>query len=259
MNASKSFAGKILHVDDQEVDQELLAFYLRNSAVELYRAFDRDQAIDEIEKRYFDLIVCDLNLGSGRGETAISDIRQAGFRGPIIALTSESTHSRLEAAQHAGATKIVHKPYEPAVLLSLIEECLKSVGAQGGEEPIYSELGDQPGMAQMIGTYLDRVKRITNQLVLAIEKEDLESVRHCCQTLRATGTGYGFSSLTSAANQAIVALDASSSIPESQAELERLTALVRRLRLRSDSSVGSTAAPTSQPASPNATPKPPRG
>jgi CheY-like chemotaxis protein len=282
---SAQLAGRVLCIDDQVMEHDLLSFHLRNSSLELHRALSGQEALDALKAHSFDLIICDLNLGAVSGESLIGDVRRAGFLGPIIALTSESTPERLEAAKAAGAAEIMSKPYDPVMLLNVIAECLKAVRSSEDNEPVYSDLSDQQGTARLIGTYLDRVKQTVREMVLALEKDDLKAVKRACQTLQATGAGYGFGSLTEAAGHAVAALEAASSIAQCKDELDRLQSLVRRLRVRTsppspappamtaasastagapptpaaDSSRPKAAAPTSQPAPPGATPKPPRG
>ncbi len=283
VNDSAQLAGRVLCIDDQVMEHDLLSFHLRKTSLELHRALSGQEALDALKAHSFDLIICDLNLGAVSGESLIGDVRRAGFLGPIIALTSESTLARLEAAKAAGAAEIMSKPYDPVMLLNVITECLKTVRASGDNEPVYSELSDQQDMAGLISTYLDRVKQTVKEMTLALEKDDLKAVKRACQALHATGTGYGFGSLTDAAGRAVAALEAASSITQCKDELDHLQSLVRRLRVRTSppspapptatptsastaaapspagGSPGSKAAtPTPQPAPPSAAPSPPR-
>ena len=230
--SQRDLAGRVLFLDDQEIDGDLLALHLRDTAVELVVAGHVGGALDELKRHSFDVVICDLNRGDTLGEHAIRSMREIGFRGPITVLTVETNPQRIDNANAAGANEVIRKPYDPPTFLKVLSKWLEIAGATTDELPIYSDLGDQPGMAKTIETYIKRVERKIHELRSAIQQDDFETVRGICQTLKATGSGYGFAALTEAADRAMVALDSSNALGESITQIQRLERLAKRLSLR---------------------------
>lgn len=231
-SAMEQLKGQVLFLDDQEMDRDLMKLHLGETGIKLEAASTSGQALDKIANNAIDIFICDLNLGEMSGVDAIESARKAGFRGPIILLTAESNQSMIEQARAAGATQVVQKPYDPLVLMQTLSEQLREMGANDSSESIFSDLGQHPGMAETLARYLENVQRALHDLQKAIKNDDFSGARTVCQTLKATGSGYGFGPLTEMAQKALVALDSSCSVAESTNELRRLESTARRLKIR---------------------------
>lgn len=223
--------GSILFIDDQEVECRLMAHHLRETRITLKTVKTIEAALDAIQGRPFDVVLCDLNLAEAKGEDAMRALCEAGFNGPIVVLTGETSPTRLKEAKEAGAVAILHKPYDPVKLQGLLAEWLS--GADGGGEtgPIFSTMFDNPGMDELIREYMQHIAQTVQKLRGAMRQDDFETVRSCCQIAKETGGSYGFSPLSEIAEQAITALDASSSIGESTKQLLNLEATAKRLKV----------------------------
>jgi DNA-binding NtrC family response regulator len=68
----------ILVIDDEVDVCELMADYLEAQGHEVEKAFNVPQALKAIKERQFTFIVCDLVLGSGKGESVLSYLRKKG-------------------------------------------------------------------------------------------------------------------------------------------------------------------------------------
>lgn len=224
-----TLTGRVLCIEDQELDRELLRMYLEETALELLLVSSADEARKAVRSRLFDLLLCDLNLGEVRGEEFIRECRRHGFAGSVIAVTIESDPRRLEAARLAGADEVIGKPYERNALLHLIRQELGRIDELARSEPIYSDLPNRKQMARLIQKYVEGVQTKVIALSEAIAADNLEHARTICQTIRGTGTGYGYAPLAEAAARAQRALDGSMSIEESLPQLRQLQMVVTRL------------------------------
>lgn len=220
--------GRVLMIDDQEMDRALFAHHLRQTKCEVVSAVNVSEAAEQIMLQAPDVVVCDLNLGGKTGEQAVADFRAAGFKGFIAVLTAETDPARLKAAVAAGAGAILQKPYQPDGLLTHLAGWLKG-GGGGASDRIYSTMAGAAGADVLIGMYVNQVAGLTDQLRAAIDADDLDRVRTLCQTLKGTGSGYGFGILSDAAKDAVMSLDASQSVTESKTELQLLQSVCRRL------------------------------
>ncbi len=152
-----SIGGAALYLDDQEVECKLLAHFLRETKIKLVTFTEPGPALDELKRHPIDIVLCDLDLKELAGEQVIQAIRSATYAGPIIVLTGETDTARLRTAEDAGANAILKKPYSAQQILALLHEWLCGDSASG--EPIYSAAADEPGMAELIETYLSHVSQ----------------------------------------------------------------------------------------------------
>jgi CheY-like chemotaxis protein len=233
--------GSLLLIDDQMMDRNLFVHLLKGSSLRVTEAASAEEAVVLVARSMasdqdktaqatvaFDLIVCDLNLGNVPGETAILQIREKGYKGPIVVMTAETSPDRITAATAAGATSVFHKPYtadklHSAIAAQLSERCLII------DDPIYSPLCADTSIIPMVEKYVAQVRSAATELHKCIAEDNLPEVRIVCQSLKGTGVGYGFPSLTDAATAAMKTLDASYSVAESVVDLRRLEALCGRI------------------------------
>lgn len=229
---------RILMLDDQAADRELLAFHLRSTGLKITWRRRLDEALELMESEPPDLIITELNLPDGPGEQAIRLLRGTGEGAPVLVLTAESTPARLAEANDAGAVSVMQKPYDPAELLSTIHRVLTSHREQGKSDPkrqdtggvIPSTLADDPDMAALIAAYLEQTRRLLSEIAESVRNDDLEGVRRLCLAIKGSGSGYGFAIFSEMAARAVRKLDSTASIAESLAELHQLHDIGRRLR-----------------------------
>lgn len=218
--------GRLLLIDDQEMDRLLFGHYVKGTGCEVAVASNASEAADEMMVSPVDVIFCDLNLPNKTGEKLIADFRAAGFKGYIVALTAETAPARLKNAISAGANDVLQKPYDAERLLGQIAKALKSTSSG---DHIYSTLANQPNATTLIEQFIQQVDRVLGDMNKGIATEDFAKVRAACQTLLGTGAGYGFPLVSDAAKDAVTSLDASQSVTEAKDELRLLESICRRL------------------------------
>ena len=74
---------------------------------------DGGQAFDTIAKEPFDLVVTGFNLAGIDGGKLIGLIRQTPSLAaiPVILVTSETVHAKLDSMRHMGASAIIDKSF----------------------------------------------------------------------------------------------------------------------------------------------------
>jgi CheY-like chemotaxis protein len=225
--------GKILHLDDSELDHKLLAHHLRGSGIELTAVKTAAEAVAALKKSMFDIFLTDLNLGSGgSGVDAVKAARAAGFSGPIVLLTAENSQGKLAVAKSAGTDHFLAKPYQRNTLVQLMIQLHKAVGAVTSGDALYSTLEDQSEVEEFLAGYVLESKQIALRIQAGIVAHDLEAVRELCLNVKGTAVGYGFGPLGLAAEEALRALDGTSSLEESRPQLRMLTLMCGQLGIR---------------------------
>ena len=118
---------RILVVEDQEDNRQILRDLLGASDYEMVEAENGQEAIDAVAKKKPDLILMDIQLPVMDGYEATRRIKaNPDWKSiPIIVVTSYSLSGDAEKARAAGCDDYVTKPYSPRQLLAKIREYLK--------------------------------------------------------------------------------------------------------------------------------------
>lgn len=118
---------RILIVEDDLTSREVINLFLKN-LFKVKFAEDGIKAIEIAEKEKFDLILMDINLGSGiTGIEVMERIRKiSGYKNiPIIAATAFAMLGDREKFLSIGFNHYISKPYIKAQLTKLLNEALK--------------------------------------------------------------------------------------------------------------------------------------
>jgi two-component system cell cycle response regulator DivK len=117
---------RILVVEDQEDNREILRALLESGGHEIIEAFDGESAVALAIERLPDLILMDIQLPIVDGYEATRRIKaNAELRAiPVIVVTSYALSGDEEKARAAGCDAYGTKPYSPRQLLSTINEFL---------------------------------------------------------------------------------------------------------------------------------------
>ena len=122
---------KILLVEDNEMNRDMLSRRLIRKGYEVLEAIDGRQGIEMAEREQPDLILMDLSLPEIDGWEATRRIKQsdATRRIPVIALTAHAMSGDKERALQAGCDDFDTKPVDWNRLLSKMQELLGGNGS----------------------------------------------------------------------------------------------------------------------------------
>lgn len=116
---------KALVVDDSAVMRKVLIGALSRAQItDVDQASDGSEAVEAVQKAEYGLVLMDWNMPNMLGIDAVKAIRAAGFKMPIIMVTTEAEKSRVIDALKAGASNYVIKPFEPTTIVTKIQEVL---------------------------------------------------------------------------------------------------------------------------------------
>jgi two-component system cell cycle response regulator DivK len=121
---------KILLVEDNEMNRDMLSRRLERRGYEVVIAVDGQQGVDMARVEKPDLVLMDMSLPVLDGWEATRRLKaEADTRGvPIIALTAHAMAGDREKAMEAGCDDYDTKPIELPRLLGKIEELLGKAG-----------------------------------------------------------------------------------------------------------------------------------
>jgi len=120
--------GRVLIVEDEPDQQELLRYNLAREGYDVRTAEDGRQALAMIRDDPPDLIVLDLMLPGVDGLEVCRKVRNepATSGVPIVMLTAKSEDSDVVTGLELGADDYVTKPYSPRVLLARVRAVLRT-------------------------------------------------------------------------------------------------------------------------------------
>jgi DNA-binding response OmpR family regulator len=110
---------KILIVDDEEVVRQFLRNHLAKLGYEVKEAADGEQAIEELGKDDFDLLICDILMPKKDGWEVVKEVKSNSKTKqlPVILLTAKNEDSDMFKGYDLGASYYMTKPFTKAQLL----------------------------------------------------------------------------------------------------------------------------------------------
>lgn len=117
--------GRVLVVEDSEVNREVMGTMLRNFDLSPTFAANGQEAVDLCQTQNFDLIFMDVHMPVMDGITATRRIREhegPGQRQRIVALTGLSNREDAETCFSAGADEVLTKPVSLVELQRMIAQ-----------------------------------------------------------------------------------------------------------------------------------------
>lgn len=222
-----ALSGTVLMIDACVANTKLTRHQLKHSSVEFVGTETIKEAIVTIRSGSVDTVLMDLdNLDCSPGER-ILDLREAGYTGPIVGVTSQPDSGLIRAALAAGADEILARPISSSDLVRVLSGCLR--GNAGGSGPIPCQLERNADTLALVETYLGYIKTLSVKLMEGVEQDDLQRVLKCCRGIAQSAGGYGFPQLEQAARDAEMELLESNSVSESISQIQRLRNVCGRL------------------------------
>ncbi|MGO4573504.1 ATP-binding protein [Microvirga sp. 2TAF3] len=120
---------KVLLADDNSTNRVVISKILERGHHAVHVVTNGEEALDALEENGFDLVIMDINMPVMTGLEAAKLYRMTSLgqpHVPIVALTADVTENTAALTIEAGMDACVTKPVQPAVLLRLISQVVKS-------------------------------------------------------------------------------------------------------------------------------------
>ncbi len=134
---------RILVIDDDPSVCMVIRLWLKQRGFDVTIADGADSGLTALEQSPFDLMIVDIFMPGMRGFELVRTFHQRAPAIPLVAISGyafASTHTPtpdfLRMTLELGATRCLRKPFKPAELLAVVEECLgeaSSMAMEGGE------------------------------------------------------------------------------------------------------------------------------
>jgi len=103
---------KILLVEDNTTNQEIIIGLLENSGIIIDIANNGKEAVEKFKAKHYELILMDLQMPIMDGYEATKQIRAVNKEIPIIALTANAMKEDVEKTKSAGMNEHLNKPID---------------------------------------------------------------------------------------------------------------------------------------------------
>lgn len=121
---------RVLIVEDNENNMELITFIMEANGYETVRAMDGLSGVEKAGSERVDFVILDIQLPDIDGLEVLKRIRasETGRHVPVIAMTSYAMAGDKERLLQAGCNGYIEKPIDPERVVAQIEEVLGSIG-----------------------------------------------------------------------------------------------------------------------------------
>ena len=133
------YGKRVLIAEDDEDARNLLILVLEKAGYSVYVALDGRQALEEIGKRRFDVVVTDHHMPRMNGYELILLGRLVRPDIPMILLSGEDT-GVAEKAKQGGAYGYLRKPYDASELLGLMRHAVLAAQEHRSHAPMSESL-----------------------------------------------------------------------------------------------------------------------
>jgi CheY-like chemotaxis protein len=116
---------KILLAEDNDINRMIASIVLKSYGYLITEVLDGKEAVSELSKQSFDLVLMDLQMPFMDGLEATRIIRKhINKKVPIIALTANEVKQEKDRCVQAGMNDFLMKPFDEKELVSIINKWL---------------------------------------------------------------------------------------------------------------------------------------
>ena len=187
--AAALLAGRVLVVEDNGDIRYLLCAHLDRLGVRYRMEQDGFAAVQAALGGGFDLVLMDLEMPVMDGYEAAHVLRENGYAGPIVAMTSHVEGPSTERARNEGCDAVTAKPLRAEQMENLLHKYL-NLSSAGKPAPLERE------MAALTTKYLEQCRRDVVTLRQGLAAGQFDVVRGIAHRLRGAGGLYGFDEIT---------------------------------------------------------------
>ena len=118
----------VVIIEDEPFIIEALTFLLENEGLDVRSISDGANAIDFIIKSKPNLVILDIMLPNVSGMKILEDIRSMGEISnlPVLMLTAKGQKKDRRAAEEAGVSKFMTKPFDNQELIENVKAMIRS-------------------------------------------------------------------------------------------------------------------------------------
>ena len=143
--------GRLLLVEDDPAQRELVGNILRDAGFELSLAEGQAQASQALEQSDLLAVLSDFRLADGDGLGLLAEVRQRRPELSFILMTAYGSIQHAVQAVRAGADDYLTKPFERQALLLTLDKALRTRDLREENRRLNDALGERERLVDLIG------------------------------------------------------------------------------------------------------------
>ena len=196
-------AGKLLLAEDNADNQKLIGFYVQKTGAQMTVAGNGALAVEQAMEHDYDLILMDNQMPVMDGMEATTLLRQAGFEGPIVALTASTTTREIERFTQAGCSGVLSKPVDWKLLYEALAKHLPARApgnaGVGAAATASSTSAPDAQFRELIAKFIAGLPARMEEIRTAQARQDWPGVARAVHDIKGMGGGFGYPRLTNLA------------------------------------------------------------
>jgi two-component system response regulator PilR (NtrC family) len=116
---------KILVVDDEKSLREVMSIMLKRAGYEVTEASDGEQAIGQVNKEIYDLVITDLRMPKADGMDVLKAVKSSSPETVVLVVTAFGTADSAVEAMKQGAYDYLTKPFQVDEVQLIIRNALE--------------------------------------------------------------------------------------------------------------------------------------
>ena len=142
---------KILIVDDEKSMRDVLAIMLKRAGYAVQEAADGEDAIGQIQKDIFDLVITDLKMPKADGLEVLKAVKEHSPGTVVLMITAFASPESAVEAMKRGAFDYLTKPFQVDEAQLIIRNALEQRRLTSENQLLKRELAGQANFSQLIG------------------------------------------------------------------------------------------------------------
>jgi two-component system, OmpR family, response regulator len=188
--ATAARTSNILVVDDDRTTRHLTRTTLAKAGYAVRVAQDGAEALTRMRGKKFDLVLLDVWMPRMDGLAVLDRMKRLKTRPRVVVMTSDDAPQTVLKAIRRQAYQYLHKPVEPAALVSIVRDALKSA-----PEPPIEVVSARPDWVELVvpctREAADRLHAVMAQLETDLPEEVRESVGYAFRELLMNAVEWG--------------------------------------------------------------------
>ena len=142
---------KILVVDDEQSLRDVLSIMLKRAGYAVTSVADGEEAIEQLQKEIFDLVITDLRMPKVDGMEVLRAVKSASPETVVLIITAFATADSAVEAMKQGAYDYLTKPFQVDEVQLIIRNALEKRRLSTENMLLKREMASQSSFAQLVG------------------------------------------------------------------------------------------------------------